>query len=124
MPLYEYRCEECGHETEEIQKFSDPVLTECKECGKNSLVKKTSLPSFSLKGGGWYKDGYGTGAKPAEAGKTDAGTAAPAAEAKSDAKEPAKASGDKAEKAPAKPAKEPAKTEPKKSKAGPGVSAA
>ena len=34
MPIYEYVCEECGHEKEAIQKFSDDPLTDCTECGK------------------------------------------------------------------------------------------
>ena len=33
MPLYEYRCEQCGRLTERIQKFSDPELTVCPHCG-------------------------------------------------------------------------------------------
>ena len=29
MPIYEYRCTDCGHQAEVLQKFSDPALTEC-----------------------------------------------------------------------------------------------
>jgi len=63
MPLYEYICHACGHEFEEIQKFSDRPLTKCPNCGKNKVVKKISLTAFQLKGEGWYKDGY---ARPSE----------------------------------------------------------
>lgn len=59
MPIYEYLCEECNNEIEVIQKISDPLFTECPSCQKHSLIKKTSLSAFHLKGGGWYKDGYG-----------------------------------------------------------------
>src|SRR5262249_34332410 len=54
MPIYEYYCPLCGMNIEEIQKFSDPPLTLCPKCGKNSLQKKVSLAGFQLKGSGWY----------------------------------------------------------------------
>ncbi len=57
MPLYEYNCEDCDHEIEIIQKFTDPSPEECPKC-TGSLKKKTSQSSFVLKGGGWYKEGY------------------------------------------------------------------
>ena len=58
MPLYEYKCEECGAKFETIQKFSDEPLDKCEECGAPSPKKLLSSGSFSLKGGGWYADGY------------------------------------------------------------------
>ncbi len=59
MPIYEYICESCKEELEIIQKISDEPLTECPSCKNRSLKKKTSMSAFHLKGGGWYKDGYG-----------------------------------------------------------------
>lgn len=59
MPIYEYKCESCGHEMEAIQKFSDEPLTECPECKKPDLKKQISGGAFILKGTGWYRDGYG-----------------------------------------------------------------
>ena len=59
MPIYEYACQDCTHQFEHIQKFSDPLLTECPECGTGSLRKLVSATSFHLKGSGWYKDHYG-----------------------------------------------------------------
>ena len=58
MPIYEYLCNSCGYEFEEVQKFSDPSLEECPDCGRNSAERQVSMSSFHLKGGGWYKDGY------------------------------------------------------------------
>lgn len=55
MPIYEYKCSACGHELEEIQKFSDDPLVDCPKCGKPKLEKQISLGSFHLKGHGWYK---------------------------------------------------------------------
>ena len=58
MPIYEYLCKSCGFQFEEVQKFSDPTLEECPDCGKNSASRQVSMSAFHLKGGGWYKDGY------------------------------------------------------------------
>lgn len=69
MPIYEYICENCRHELEAIQKISDPQLSDCPECGKSTLKRKTSVSAFHLKGGGWYKDGYSAPSSNSE--KTD-----------------------------------------------------
>jgi len=61
MPIYEYKCEDCGVESEEMLHWSErdvPINTPCTCGGKVHL--KMSLSSFQLKGGGWYSDGYGT----------------------------------------------------------------
>ena len=58
MPIYEYLCTSCGYQFEEVQKFSEPSLEECPDCGNNSAQRQVSMSSFHLKGGGWYKDGY------------------------------------------------------------------
>ena len=54
MPIYEYRCASCGAEKEYLQKVSDPVLTDCPECGKPTFEKQVSAAGFQLKGNGWY----------------------------------------------------------------------
>ena len=59
MPLHAYTCTECEDQFEEIQKFSDEPLQTCEKCG-GSLEKRIGSPSFHLKGGGWYSDGYGS----------------------------------------------------------------
>ncbi|NCF09704.1 MAG: zinc ribbon domain-containing protein [Gammaproteobacteria bacterium] len=58
MPIYEYRCDHCGHELEAIQKMSDPVLESCSSCGQDALKRLISAPSFRLKGGGWYETDF------------------------------------------------------------------
>ena len=58
MPLYEYQCQSCGEKTEVIQKFSDPLLKECKSCG-GELEKLLSAPAIQFKGKGWYVTDYG-----------------------------------------------------------------
>lgn len=80
MPIYEYRCESCGHELEAMQKMADAPLTECPECKKSTLTKLISAAGFRLKGTGWYqtdfKNSGGSSAKKGgeekkEAPKTD-----------------------------------------------------
>ncbi|HFD79069.1 MAG TPA: zinc ribbon domain-containing protein [Gammaproteobacteria bacterium] len=63
MPIYEYRCSECGHKLEKLQKISDPPLTVCPVCGKATLQKLVSAAGFRLKGGGWYETDFKSGNK-------------------------------------------------------------
>ena len=58
MPIYEYRCQSCGHELEKLQRLSDPVLTDCPECGKAQLKRLISAAGFRLKGAGWYETDF------------------------------------------------------------------
>lgn len=105
MPIYEYRCRQCGHELERLQKLSDAPLRDCPSCGKAALQRLISAAGFRLKGSGWYetdfkKDGRRNLAdagddKPAakdKESKADKPESAPKAEAKKEAK-PAAASG-------------------------------
>jgi putative FmdB family regulatory protein len=60
MPVYEYRCNACNIQFELRQKFSDPPADRCPKCG-GDVSKMVSAVSFSLKGAGWFGDGYGYG---------------------------------------------------------------
>lgn len=88
MPIYEYRCTQCGHELEVIQKFSDPALTGCPDCRTESLVKMISAAGFQLKGSGWYATDFRNGSKPAtkNAAKTEGATAESKTESKPESK--------------------------------------
>lgn len=68
MPIYEYRCDACGHQEEFLQKVSEPPLTECPACHKNTLSKLLSAAGFQLKGSGWYVTDFRNkgGGKPTE----------------------------------------------------------
>jgi putative FmdB family regulatory protein len=57
MPIYEYQCKKCGHQTELWQKFSDPPLSRCERC-KGKMKKLISQSTFHLKGSGWYVTDY------------------------------------------------------------------
>ena len=58
MPLYEYQCKVCRHRFEKIQKFSDPLVTECPECGEDEVEQMISAPAIQFKGSGWYVNDY------------------------------------------------------------------
>lgn len=60
MPIYEYRCSECGHTFDRLQQMSDPDPEECPSCGGDEVGRLISESSFQLKGGGWFDDGYGS----------------------------------------------------------------
>lgn len=72
MPIYEYECQSCGHQLEAIQKISDAPLSQCPECGKETLKKLVSAAAFRLKGGGWYETDFKTGNKKNLQGDTKA----------------------------------------------------
>jgi len=67
MPIYEYRCEACGHQEEFLQRVSEPPLTECPVCRKPTFHKLLSAAGFQLKGSGWYATDFkNKSSKPAE----------------------------------------------------------
>lgn len=84
MPIYAYRCDECGFAKDVLQKVSDPVLTVCLSCGKPSFKKQLTAAGFQLKGTGWYATDFRGGAAPSTGTatgpvETNAPAAAPAA---------------------------------------------
>ena len=98
MPIYEYRCSNCGHQQDYLQKVSDPVMTMCPACGQETYSKQVTAAGFQLKGSGWYATDFkGGGRKHATkdggGAKTEAQTDAKAeskADAKSDVKSDSK----------------------------------
>ncbi len=54
MPIYTYRCENCGVQFERRQKFSDEPLKRCPECNKNALRKVYQPVGIVFKGSGFY----------------------------------------------------------------------
>jgi putative FmdB family regulatory protein len=54
MPVYTYRCDNCGVQLEKHQKFSDQPLTTCPECGKKALKKVYQPVGIVFKGSGFY----------------------------------------------------------------------
>lgn len=54
MPIYEYRCDACGHQEEHLQKVSEALINVCPSCQKEAYRKLLSAAGFQLKGSGWY----------------------------------------------------------------------
>src|SRR5580704_7236396 len=110
MPTYEYHCDACGHDFEEMQPFSADPLTKCPACKKKKLRRLFGTgASIIFKGSGFYETDYRS-----ESYKSGA-------KAETDASKPAETkseSGDAAKKDDAKPAAKPAKTGGAKGKAG------
>jgi putative FmdB family regulatory protein len=101
VPLYPYRCTQCGHSFEKIQSFSDEPETVCPKCG-GKLERPLTVPGLQFKGAGWYVTDYASKSAPAtgEAGDKKPSEAKPAAEEKS-AKESKPTSTESASSAPA-----------------------
>ncbi|HEY8622610.1 MAG TPA: zinc ribbon domain-containing protein, partial [Casimicrobiaceae bacterium] len=114
MPIYEYRCTDCGHRLEALQRLADQPLLVCPVCGKESLTKLMSAVGFQLKGSGWYATDFKhSGSKPAEKGsaKSDAANEGGTSAEKSEGAAATASSGD--QKAEAKTAAKPASSESK-----------
>jgi putative FmdB family regulatory protein len=75
VPLYEYRCKQCGHQFEKIQSFSAPEEKECPVC-KSEVERLISAPAFQFKGSGWYVNDYAGkgGAKPSATAESSGGS--------------------------------------------------
>jgi len=67
VPIYEYQCLKCGHRFEKMQKFSDPPVKKCPECG-GKVQQLISSPAVQFKGSGWYVTDY---AKKGSSGKSE-----------------------------------------------------
>lgn len=104
MPIYVFRCEDCGEKFDRLQKLSDADPDTCPHCGKRHVRRQVTAPAFRLAGSGWYETDFksdkekkhnlaGDGDKPAASTDkpVDSGkeTSKPAATEK-----PAKAAGD------------------------------
>jgi putative FmdB family regulatory protein len=57
LPLYPYRCKECGHHFEKIQKFGAKPEKVCPKCG-GVLERPLTAPGLKFKGAGWYVNDY------------------------------------------------------------------
>ena len=57
MPIYEYKCQQCGLSFEKRQSVSDAPLATCEKC-HGKLEKQWSLSGFQFKGAGWYVTDY------------------------------------------------------------------
>ncbi|MDE3202061.1 MAG: zinc ribbon domain-containing protein [Acidobacteriota bacterium] len=82
MPLYPYRCTECGHRFEKIQSFSSAPETVCPNCGKAALERILTAPGLQFKGAGWYINDYSSKGSSSSESSTSGTTEKPASDAK------------------------------------------
>lgn len=77
MPLYAYRCTQCGYEYEKVQKFNAEPETVCPRCG-GKVERPLTAPALQFKGAGWYINDYAP--KPASGAASDGASSKPAAD--------------------------------------------
>ena len=58
MPIYEYKCSDCGHLMDALQGVNDAPLTDCPACSGKNLKRLISAPNFRLSGEGWYETDF------------------------------------------------------------------
>ncbi|MBJ7517637.1 MAG: zinc ribbon domain-containing protein [Stenotrophomonas sp.] len=63
MPIYGFACADCGHAFDRLQKIADADPTQCPSCGKETVKRQITAPSFRLAGGGWYETDFGSNKK-------------------------------------------------------------
>jgi putative FmdB family regulatory protein len=97
LPLYAYRCTQCGHKFEKIQNFSADPETVCPKCG-GVLERPLTAPRLNFKGAGWYINDY---APKSSDSSSESASSETKSEAKPDAKAPAQAEGSSPSPAPA-----------------------
>ena len=120
MPIFAYRCDSCGFEKDVLQKRSDPPLSTCPACDRETFTKRLTAPAFQLKGSGWHVTDFRDNgkSKPKQGESGESGEAASAAgsgsgDAAADAKTTPASGGESArpaESPASKPAAKPAST--------------
>ena len=71
MPIYPYRCEQCGFTKDVLQKLSDPILTECPSCHAPAYKRQLTAAGFQLKGSGWYATDFKNSQSPKNSVKAE-----------------------------------------------------
>jgi putative FmdB family regulatory protein len=78
LPLYAYRCTQCGYQYEKVQKFNAEPETVCPQCG-GKVERPLTAPALQFKGAGWYINDYAP--KPASGGSAANSSGKPAGDA-------------------------------------------
>ena len=73
MPIYEFACQDCGHEFEKIQSFSDSTTPDCPNCLGVHIVRRISPPAIHFKGSGWYITDSKSSSKKSASGEPSGG---------------------------------------------------
>src|SRR5712691_2336402 len=89
VPIYDYRCDHCGHVFSAVQSYKDQPLEKCPKCGKKPR-RLIGSPAIVFKGSGWYK----TDSRPADKSEKSETKSDAKAETKGDKKSETKPSGE------------------------------
>ncbi len=74
VPIYDYRCDECGHRFSAVRSYSEGPVEKCPNCGKRPR-RLITAPAVVFKGSGWYKtDSRGAAPTEGDASKPAAKT--------------------------------------------------
>jgi putative FmdB family regulatory protein len=73
VPIYDYRCDHCGHAFSAVQSFKEEALTACPSCGKPPR-RLLSKPAIVFKGSGWYINDSRGASSGSAASSSDSGT--------------------------------------------------
>lgn len=92
MPIYEYKCRDCGAHIEKRQSVSEEPLKVCENCG-GTLEKQWSLSGIKFKGEGWYINDYAA-KQPEASGKSASGEKSSPAESTTKAEPASKPTGE------------------------------
>jgi len=63
MPIFDFACDECGHQFEKLVIRSESPAPNCVSCDSDQVSKQVSAPAFRLGGSGWYETDFKTGKK-------------------------------------------------------------
>src|ERR1700738_5097003 len=96
MPIYGYRCEQCGHEVELLQSMSDEPLRVCPNC-MGPLRKMIYPVGIVFKGSGYYTTDYKSAGSPSRHGDSDAAASAAGSSSSDGGSETAAKSGSSSE---------------------------
>lgn len=58
MPTYTYRCADCNHTFDMVQRITEDPVKVCASCGAEAASRLITSGNFMLKGSGWYSDLY------------------------------------------------------------------
>ncbi len=96
MPLYEYECKKCHHRFERIQKYSDPHVKKCPDCG-GKVEQVLSAPAVQFKGSGWYVTDYAKKSSSGSGSSSSSNGDSSDSSGKKDEKKESKSEGSKSE---------------------------
>jgi len=92
MPIYTYRCSNCGHEYDHNQGLKEPNPETCPTCGKAALQRVYKPIGLVFKGSGFYAtdhkspSGVANGSGSAADGKSESSSDSQSTESKKESK--------------------------------------